>query len=94
MTPQTFVAKEFPQPFKTNIWILFYRQGSNMEQKIFQLTDATIIQAAERGKEHCRLMSYSYQYVKPLISDLEFDESKKLRNFGEQSARESGHPAA
>ena len=66
----------------STLFVLFYRHGTNPNcTKQFQSLD--LVTANARGRQHCELMGFAFQYVKPFLSDLEVDERRKLRAFGQ-----------
>ena len=70
-----------------SVYSLYYRHGSNTSCfKLFE-HKGDLASAAQRGRTHCELMGYVFIYVKPFLSDLEWEEKRKLRNFGDQLDR-------
>ena len=57
------------------------------------LFDGPLRKAADRGRAHCDLMGYVFNYVKPFVSDLEFDEKRKLATWETVEKPEQARPA-
>jgi hypothetical protein len=66
-----------------DIYILFYRHGTNPNCLKYFKHKGTLASANQRAIEHCQLMGFHFQYVRPFITDLKFDEERKLRVFGQ-----------
>lgn len=83
---QPFAA--IPPPFNT-LYTLFYRKGNDptcIKNFIYQ---GSLADASKRGQHHCELLGYEFIYVKPLVTNLDFDEQMRLRKLkdGSGSAR-------
>jgi len=59
-------------------WMLYYRYG-NIPQLIkgFKF-DGTLAEATIRGRQHCKVMNYLYHCVRPLVVDLDYQETQYL----------------
>ena len=56
-------------------WTLWYRFGTvPIATKSFQF-DGNLEQATIRARKHCEIMRYRYVFVRPMMVDLEYQES-------------------
>ena len=80
----TTTVKQVPgTPVATKkIWTLYYRYGSvPMLHKNFEFP-GTMLDAINRGREHCIKMGYKFICVRPFLVDL--GEQEKRREEGNQ----------
>lgn len=77
MTPGQPLPHQWFDP--TKLYTLFYRSSNipNVHETFYHEGD--LKSAINRGIEHCQLMGYHYQYVKPFISNFKWKEEKRLK---------------
>ena len=62
---------------KPALWIMYFRQGNDpKKEKIFAFNDS-LVDARIRAQAHCTAMGYIFNFVKPFISDLDWEEDRR-----------------
>lgn len=72
-----------------NIFTLFYRYGNvpSLSENFVMPSGSTIVDAIQKGRQHCLLMNYKFLYVKPFIYDMEMAEQRKKDGKGVDDPR-------
>lgn len=63
----------------TNYWTLYFRHGMNSTLSKNFYFEGSLMEAAKRGQEHCKIMGYHYIWVRPLVCNIEAEEDYKLK---------------
>lgn len=78
--PEAFVAPAIPttpielKPFN-NIYTLYFRHGMNANCSKGFYFNGDIRAAIQRAMKHCDAMGYKYVFVRPLVADIDSEES-------------------
>ena len=61
------------------IFTLFYRYGNvpSLCENFLMPQGTPLVDAIQKGRQHCLSMNYKFLYVKPFIYDMETAEQKK-----------------
>ena len=87
MTETTLTQKDSSResivPEVNEIFTLYYRKGSSVQTINFAVLNTENLpikefftKAIERGRKHCELMRFAFIQVRPLVTDLDWEESK------------------
>ena len=63
-------------------WILYYRQGVNVNCQLHFEHIGTLPEAESRGRQHCQIMGYNFLYIRPFLTNLETAEKRRLQRVG------------
>ena len=62
---------------KSTLWIMYFRQGNDpKKEKIFSFI-GSLADARIRAQIHCTAMGFIFNFVKPFISDLDWEEDRR-----------------
>jgi len=66
-----------PEVEETILWSMHYRQGNNpdLTKRFYFINDMKM--ARRRADQHCKVMGFILNYVKPFISDIDADEARR-----------------
>jgi hypothetical protein len=75
------LAELSPRSFKAvnldEVWVLYYRHGMSVNNmKMFHLK-GTMREARARAERHCAIMGYRFTFLRPLITDIDYEERWK-----------------
>ena len=65
----------------SNLYVMYYRHGMNANLTKGFYCSGDIAVAIQKARDHCKIMGYRYIFVRPLIVDIEAEESYKLRGL-------------
>ena len=74
---QDLLKEQIPSALN-HMWIMFYRHGMNANLTKGFFYKGSLFQAQERAKDHCKIMGYKYIFIRPMICNLEEEETYKL----------------
>lgn len=75
-----------PLPLKkhlANLYLMFYRHGMNANLTKGFYCEGNLLDARKRAEKHCKIMNYKYIFVRPMVCNLEEEESYKLNGAAE-----------
>jgi hypothetical protein len=61
-----------------NIWTMYYRQAMNANLSKNFYCDGGLQKARMRAEKHCKILNLKFIFVRPLISNLDFEEAQHL----------------
>lgn len=77
-TPQHPAVKELTPLDFTKFYTMYYRHGMNPNLTKSFFHDGDLRSAISRAKDHCDIMGYRLQFVKPLVADLKEEELSRM----------------
>lgn len=60
-----------------DLWVMTYRSGTTINTKGFSCSEG-FHAAYKKAFAHCGIMGFGYLFIRPMISNLEEDEKRKL----------------
>lgn len=66
-------ARQFP-----GCWTIYYRHGVNAQLSKNFYFDGTMFDARERAQRHCGIMGYKFNFLRPMLCDIEVEEGIQL----------------
>lgn len=71
--PEQPAERRFP-----HCWTMFYRHGVNATLTKNFFFNGLMIDARDRAMKHCGIMGYKFQFLRPLLCDIEVEEGIQL----------------
>lgn len=71
--PMIPAAREFP-----GCWTIYYRHGVNAQLSKNFFFDGSMFDARERAQRHCGIMGYKFNFIRPMLCDIEVEEGVQL----------------
>ncbi len=65
-------------PQFSNCWTIFYRHGVNAQLMKNFYYAGSMFDARERAQRHCGIMGYKFNFIRPLLCDIEVEEGIQL----------------